>query len=44
MSSGNRCTRRILESEWGSPTFIIPEKDGKVRFISDFCKLNKKIK
>ena len=34
----------VRESEWGSPTFIIPKKDGKVRFISDFRKLNAKLK
>ena len=34
----------IQESEWGSPTFIIPKKDLKVRFISDFRRLNAKIK
>ena len=27
---------RVQQSEWGSPTFIIPKKDGRVRFISDF--------
>ena len=35
---------RTNESEWGSPTFIIPKKDGTVRFISDFRRLNQKIK
>ena len=35
---------RVQQSEWGSPTFIIPKKDNKVRFISDFRKLNQKIK
>ena len=35
---------RVSQSEWGSPTFIIAKKDGKVRFISDFRKLNGKIK
>jgi Reverse transcriptase (RNA-dependent DNA polymerase) len=28
----------------GPATFIIPKKDGKVRFISDFRELNKRIK
>ena len=27
-------------SEWGSPTFIIPEKDGRIRWISDLHELN----
>jgi len=36
--------RKINHSEWGSPTFIIPKKDGSVRFISDFRELNKRIK
>ena len=35
---------RINHSEWGAPTFIIPKKDGLVRFISDFRGLNKCIK
>ena len=35
---------RINHSEWGAPTFIIPKKDGSVRFISDFRELNKCIK
>ena len=35
---------RTNESEWGSPTFIIPKKNGTVRFISDFRRLNQKIK
>jgi len=34
----------VRESEWGSPTFIIPKKQGTVRFISDFRRLNAKIK
>ena len=34
----------VRQSKWGSPTFIIPKKQGTVRFISDFRKLNAKIK
>ena len=36
--------RQVNHSEWAAPTFIIPKKDGSVQFISDFCKLNKRIK
>ena len=36
--------RKVNNSEWAAPTFIIPKKDGSVRFISDFRELNKGIK
>ena len=35
---------KVQQSEWGSPTFIIPKKDGRVRFISDFRRLNQMLK
>ncbi len=35
--------KRVNRSEWAAPTFIIPKKDGKVRFISDFRQLNSRI-
>ena len=36
--------RKVNRSEWAAPTFIIPKKDGSVRFISDFWELNKRIR
>jgi len=35
--------KRVNRSEWAAPTFVIPKKDGSVRFISDFRELNKRI-
>ena len=36
--------KKVNRSEWGAPSFIIPKKDGRVRFISDFRELNKRIR
>ena len=36
--------RKINHSEWAAPAFIIPKTDGRVRFVTDFRKLNKRIK
>ncbi len=32
------------ESEWASPSFVIPKKDSRVHWISDLCQLNKVIR
>lgn len=34
---------KIEESEWGSPSFIIPKGNNQVRFLTDFRELNKRI-
>ena len=36
--------KKINNSQWATPTFIIPKINGTVRFISDFKELNKRIK
>jgi len=28
--------KKVNHSEWTAPAFVIPKKDGSVRFISDF--------
>ena len=32
------------EIDWGSPTFIVPKKYGRIILISNLCQLNKVIK
>jgi len=34
---------RQQESEWASPSFIVPKKNGTVCFLSDFQEVNKRI-
>lgn len=36
--------KKVNDSEWGAPCFINPQKDSTIQFISDFKKLNKRIK
>ena len=42
------CKEGVLEkdsdSEWAAPTFIVPKKEGTVRFVTDFRQLNKALK
>ena len=34
---------KIGRSEWGFPSFIIPKKDARVRWVSDFRNINEMI-
>jgi len=34
---------RVQESEWGTPVFIIPKKEGTVRFLTNYRKVNGQI-
>ena len=44
----NLCDDRVFEkigaTEHAYPTFIIAKKDGRVRWVSDFCKMNQQLK
>ena len=35
---------KVQLSEWSSPTFCIPKKDGRIRIVTDYRKINKLIK
>ena len=34
---------RVQESEWGTPVFIIPKKEGTVHFLTNYRKVNGQI-
>ena len=34
---------QVQESEWGTPVFIIPKKEGTVRFLTDYRRVNGQI-
>ena len=34
---------RVQESEWGTPVFIIPKKEGTVCFLTNYRKVNEQI-
>ena len=35
--------KKVNQSKWAAPTFLIPKKDARVQFISDFHELIKRI-
>ena len=36
--------KRVNQSKWGAPMFIVPKKDGSIHCITNFHELNKCIK
>ena len=34
---------KVHESEWGTPVFIIPKKEGTVPFLTNYRKVNRQI-
>ena len=36
--------KKVNHSQWASPCFVIPKKDGTVRFLTDLREVNKRIK
>ena len=39
-----RGTKQVNQLEWGAPNFIQSKKNGTVRFLSNFRKVNKRIR
>ena len=35
--------KREKDSEWGSPTFVMPKKQGTLHFLTDFREVNKRL-
>ena len=42
-SIGVLCKVTDGKSEWAAPTFAIPKKDGRIRVVTDFRQLNKRL-
>ena len=38
-----RVITTVQQSQYSTPAFIIPKKEGNVRFIIDYCRLNHKL-